>query len=91
MNAPEQHLPALTVPRHTATERVYKGIYAAVLERRLLPGAWLHEEELAAGFGGSRTLVRQALQRLAQDQVVELEHNRGARVPLPARADADPV
>jgi DNA-binding GntR family transcriptional regulator len=70
---------------------VYQGIYAAVLERRLPPGAWLREEELAAGFGVSRTVVRQALQRLAQDQVVELEHNRGARVPLPAREDADHV
>lgn len=91
MNAPEQPPPALTVPRRTATERVYQGIYSAVLERRLAPGAWLREEELAAGFAVSRTVVRQALQRLAQDQVVELEHNRGARVPLPAREDADHV
>jgi DNA-binding GntR family transcriptional regulator len=87
LNAPEQPPPAATAPRHTATERVYQGIYSAVLERRLAPGAWLREEELAAGFGVSRTVVRQALQRLAQDQVVELEHNRGARVPLPVRED----
>jgi DNA-binding GntR family transcriptional regulator len=32
--------------------------------------------------------VRQALQRLAQDQVIELRHNRGARVPLPSLEDA---
>jgi DNA-binding GntR family transcriptional regulator len=75
----------------TATERVYQGIYSAVLERRLDPGAWLREEELAASFGVSRTVVRQALQRLAQDQVVELVHNRGARVPLLAREDAGHV
>ncbi len=82
------HTPAPTPAHPTATDRVYQGIYAAVLENRLGPGAWLREEELAAGFGVSRTVVRQALQRLAQDQVVELAHNRGARVPMPALKDA---
>ncbi len=72
----------------TATERVYAGIYAAVVERRLAPGEWLREAELAATFGVSRTVVRQALQRLAQHQVIELIHNRGARLPLPELADA---
>lgn len=66
---------------NTATERVYRGIYQALLERRLLPGTRLREEELAESFGVSRTVVRQALQRLAADQLVKLEHNRGARVP----------
>ena len=50
-------------PRATATDRVYKGIYQAVLEHRLEPGTWLREEELATEFGVSRTVVRQALQR----------------------------
>ena len=50
----------------TATERVYQGLYAAILERRLAPGAWLREEELAASFAVSRTVVRQALHRLAR-------------------------
>jgi len=72
----------------TATDRVYLGVYHAVLEHRLEPGEWLREEELATEFGVSRTVVRQALQRLAQDQVIELQHNRGARVPLPSLQDA---
>jgi DNA-binding GntR family transcriptional regulator len=75
----------------TATERVYDGIYRAVVEHRLPPGTRLREEELAESFDVSRTVVRQALQRLAQDQVVELQHNRGAQVPQPALADAAPV
>lgn len=91
MKAPDPAALAASPLRRTATDRVYQGIYAAVLERRLEPGAWLREEELAAGFGVSRTVVRQALQRLAQDQVVALQHNRGARVPLPGREDADHV
>lgn len=72
----------------TATDRVYDAIYRAVLEHRLEPGQRLREEELAAEFSVSRTVVRQALQRLAQDSVVELLHNRGARVPLPSLEDA---
>jgi DNA-binding GntR family transcriptional regulator len=72
----------------TATQRVYDGIYDAILEHRLAPGARLREEELAELFAVSRTVVRQALHRLAQDQVIVLEHNRGAQVPEPTRADA---
>jgi len=72
----------------TATDRVYDAVYQAVMEHRLEPGQRLREEEMAAEFGVSRTVVRQALQRLAQDQVIELTHNRGARVPLPSLEDA---
>lgn len=72
----------------TATERVHDAILAAILEHRLAPGARLREAELAAGFAVSRTVVRQALHRLAQDRVIELRPNRGATVPHPSRADA---
>lgn len=67
----------------TATQRVYDGIYQAIVEHRLAPGTRLREEELAESFAVSRTVVRQALHRLAQDHVVELQHNRGAQVPAP--------
>jgi DNA-binding GntR family transcriptional regulator len=72
----------------TATQRVYDAIHSAIVERRLAPGTWLREAEMAAGFEVSRTVVRQALQRLAQDQVVLLQHNRGAQVPQPTREQA---
>lgn len=75
-------------PASTGADRVYEAIYLAVLEHRLAPGERLREEELAEQFNVSRTLVRQALQRLAQDQVIELLHNRGARVPMPSLEDA---
>lgn len=75
----------------TGTDRVYEAVYKAVLEHRLAPGQRLREEEMASEFGVSRTLVRQALQRLAQDQVIELTHNRGARVPVPNLKDAEHV
>ena len=69
----------------TATERVYDAVYADLLEGRLSPGSRLREVELAARFDVSRTVVRQALQRLAQDGLVELQHNRGAQVVEPSR------
>ncbi|MEY3381124.1 MAG: GntR family transcriptional regulator [Hylemonella sp.] len=72
----------------TSTERVYFAVYRAILEHRLQPGTWLREEEMAKEFDLSRTVVRQALQRLAQDGVIELQHNRGARVPILSLEDA---
>jgi DNA-binding GntR family transcriptional regulator len=78
-------------PNLTSTGRVYAGIWQAIVEHRLAPGERLREEELAESYAVSRTVVRQALQRLAQDQVVQLEHNRGAMVPQPGHADAAPV
>jgi len=75
-------------PVVTATQRVVDAIYAAILELRLTPGTRLREEELAASFQVSRTVIRQALHRLAQDRVIELHHNRGAQVPLPGRDEA---
>jgi len=72
-------------------ERVYSSIYAAVIDHRLAPGTRLREEELAETFGVSRTVVRQALHRLAQEQVVVLRPNRGAQVSEPTRRDGEHV
>lgn len=75
----------------TATQRVVDAIQADIVERRLAPGERLREEELAARFAVSRTVIRQALNRLGQDGIVELQHNRGARVPQPGRDEAGHV
>ncbi len=75
----------------TATDRVYDAVYRAVMEHRLGPGQRLREAEMATELGVSRTVVRQALQRLAQVHVIELMHNRGARVALPSLEDAGHV
>ncbi|HZE91231.1 MAG TPA: GntR family transcriptional regulator [Rhizobacter sp.] len=74
-----------------ASDRVYHAIYAAVIDHRLAPGSRLREEELARTFAVSRTLVRQALQKLAQDGVIVLRPNRGAQVPEPTRRDGEHV
>lgn len=74
-----------------AADRVYDAIYAAVIDHRLAPGTRLREEELAETFAVSRTLVRQALHKLAQDGVIVLRPNRGAQVPEPTRRDGEHV
>ena len=74
-----------------AADRVYDAIYAAVIDHRLMPGSRLREEELAQAFAVSRTLVRQALHKLAQDGVIVLRPNRGAMVPEPTRRDGEHV
>lgn len=63
-------------------------ILQAIFERRLPPGEKLTEDRLAELFGVSRTVVRQALSRLAQDGIIEHRPNRGAFVAAPSRADA---
>jgi DNA-binding GntR family transcriptional regulator len=54
-------------------ERIVTGVYP--------PGTRLDEQELAAGFGVSRTPVREALIQLASIGLVEIRPRRGAVVP----------
>ena len=82
---------AESVSPPVAADRVYDAIYAAVIDHRLAPGSRLREEELAQTFAVSRTLVRQALHKLAQDGVIVLRPNRGAQVPEPTRRDGEHV
>lgn len=63
-------------------------ILQAIFERRLQPGEKLTEDRVAELFGVSRTVVRQALARLAQDGIVEQQPNRGAFVAAPTRGEA---
>jgi DNA-binding GntR family transcriptional regulator len=51
-----------------------------VLRGELAPGQALRQDELAAAFGVSKIPVREALQRLDAEGVVELLPNRGAVV-----------
>ncbi|WP_287370368.1 GntR family transcriptional regulator [Oceanithermus sp.] len=61
-------------------EAAYERLKRRILEGVLRPGARLSEPALAQALGVSRTPVREALQRLAQEGLVELRPGRGARV-----------
>ncbi|MDP6165503.1 MAG: GntR family transcriptional regulator [Gammaproteobacteria bacterium] len=62
---------------------IYRQLFDSILEQRLAPNTKLNEQDLAIVFGVSRTLIRQALQRLAAEQVVVMQKNRGAFVAAP--------
>jgi DNA-binding GntR family transcriptional regulator len=74
-----------------ATQRIVDSITAAVVERRLMPGTKLVEQQIADIFKVSRTLVRQALNQLSRDRLVTLEPARGAFVAKPGVAEARQV
>jgi DNA-binding GntR family transcriptional regulator len=62
------------------TESVYGALKELILTQRLEPGAALIEAHLATHFGVSKTPVREALLRLSQEGLVDLEPTRGANV-----------
>lgn len=64
-------------------QKVYDALFAAVMQGRLQPGQRLGEVALCERHGVSRTVVRQALRRLAEAQIVVIEPNKGATVAKP--------
>ena len=60
--------------------RVYNEVREALLCGQFKKGEWLTEHMLTQKLGVSRTPVRSALQRLAEDGLVSLTPNRGAVV-----------
>ena len=73
---------------NASADAIVTRITAALIEHRLPPGAKLGEEALGEIFGVSRTKVRQALHRLAQDKLVTLLPARGAFVAQPDAREA---
>lgn len=62
------------------SERVHAWLRQSILEVSLVPGAALAESEIAARFGTSRTPVREALLRLADEGLIEIRPQRGTYV-----------
>ena len=73
------------------TQRIVDAITTAIVERRLMPGTKLAEQQIADIFKVSRTLVRQALNQLSRDHLVTLEPARGAFVAQPSVDEARQV
>lgn len=85
---------AAPAPRHAAddaTQRIVEAVTTAIVERRLMPGTRLVEQQIADLFKVSRTIVRQALNRLSRDHLVQLEPARGAFVARPSVEEARQV
>jgi DNA-binding GntR family transcriptional regulator len=73
------------------TQRIVDAITTAIVERRLMPGTKLAEQQIADIFKVSRTLVRQALNQLSRDHLITLEPARGAFVARPSIEEARQV
>lgn len=70
---------------------VYRTLRRAIIEQALRPGMKLPEDSIGERLGVSRTLVREALGRLAFEGLVELKPNRGASVASPTLEEARDV
>jgi DNA-binding GntR family transcriptional regulator len=64
----------------TALDHAYDMIWQQLIKRERQPGERLQDTELAAQLGLSRTPVRQALHRLAQEDLVRFDARRGFSV-----------
>lgn len=70
---------------------IYHSLRDAIIAHRIQPGTKLPEDELAAIYSVSRTVIRVALHALAHDRLVRLELNRGAFVAQPSIKEAREV
>jgi DNA-binding GntR family transcriptional regulator len=80
--------------RDLLRDRAYGALREAIVDGTLAPGERLRDPELCEWLGLSRTPVRDALNRLEQDGLVQTEPQRFTRVaPLDRRAarDAFPI
>lgn len=59
-------------------EQIYQIIHEMILDRQILPGEKILEEELAKKIGVSRTPIRECLCRLENEGIVEVIPRRGA-------------
>lgn len=85
-------VPAMAEFRLPASEdQIVERIFAAVMERRLQPGAKLPENALCDAFGVPRARIRRVLIKLAERGIVTLHTNRGAFVASPSPEEARDV
>lgn len=64
----------------TISDALFEALRAEILSGDLAPGARLYQDRLARRFGTSRIPMRDALARLEQDGLVEIDARRGAKV-----------
>ncbi|HYH61381.1 MAG TPA: GntR family transcriptional regulator [Solirubrobacterales bacterium] len=78
MASPPPEEPGFQV--QSVADQVYAVLRERIADGDIERGSRLHQEDLAAEFGVSRTPVREALRKLAAEGLVDLYANRGARV-----------
>jgi len=72
-------LPAVAT-RASEASRIHAALRRAIVDVALAPGAAIAEQDIAERFGTSRTPVREALLRLADEGLVDIRPQRGTFV-----------
>ncbi len=80
-------MPYAPEPLRTKAEHAYHELRARILTGELAPGAIVSSEYLAAELGLSATPIREALRRLAADDLVVLSAHRDVRIKPLSRAE----
>ena len=73
---------ALATRPASAAARIYETLRERIVSLQLLPGAPISEKQFVEAFGVSRTPVREAVLRLAEDQLVDIYPQSGTFVSL---------
>ena len=66
--------------RRIVSEQVYEALKAAIVGVRLLPGTWISENRICRHLGVSRTPVRTAIVRLAEEGLIDVYPQQGSFV-----------
>ncbi len=61
-------------------QKVYEILKKRIAEEELLPGQWIVERDICDTFGISRTPVREILQKMANEGLLESETGKGYKV-----------
>jgi DNA-binding GntR family transcriptional regulator len=68
------------VSRNQTSDDLAQILRLQIQKSELAPGEWLREVRLCSEFNVGRSIIRRALRALADDGLIEIEENRGARV-----------
>ncbi|WP_198302123.1 GntR family transcriptional regulator [Bosea sp. AS-1] len=71
---------AIVVAPKSLTQQISDHIRSEIIHDNIKPGEWIREKALTDQFGISRTPLREALQILATQRLIEIIPNRGAVV-----------
>jgi DNA-binding GntR family transcriptional regulator len=74
--------------KHPTEEIIYQRLVNAIIDKRLRPGQHLNEVKLAESFDIPRSRVRRVLERLRDEDVIEIRLHHGAFVSRPTVEDA---
>ena len=77
--------------KQSLVDQIYEEIKIQIIELRILLGSRLNVSELQEKFGVSSTPIREAINRLQKDGIVEYENNIGAKVITLSAKDVEEI